>query len=403
MSFNGPLDGYRVLEFGHMVMGPTCGLILADLGAEVIKIEPQGTGDKTRQLGSFGTGFFCTYNRNKKSFAVDLKSDQGKQLVLELTQSADVVTENFREGTMEKLGLGYEELKKVNPGLVYCSMRGFLKGPYEHRAALDEVVQMMGGLAFMTGPEGRPSRVGASVNDIMGGMFGVIGILAALLRRGDSDDGALVKSGLFETCALLMAQHVATYLRTETPSKSLFERESQPWPVYDLFATREGNRIFVGLVTDGQWVSFCKKFGLNDWLEDPTLQNTQDRVIARDRILKRLNEIFAAMDLATAEAQLDKVGCPFAPVARPEDLLGDRHLNESGGLLQVEIEPGKLGKIPNLPLQIDNQRPDLRIQPPRVGEHTRELVSALGHDVSEIDEYIESGVLSEDARLHVTG
>jgi crotonobetainyl-CoA:carnitine CoA-transferase CaiB-like acyl-CoA transferase len=177
-----PLAGIRVVEFTHMVMGPTCGMILGDLGAEVIKVEPL-TGDNTRKLLGSGAGFFSMFNRNKKSIAVDTKDPRGRELVLKLVASADVFSENFKAGTMARLGLDYASLAALNPRLVYVSHKGFLPGPYEHRTALDEVVQMMGGLAYMTGPEGRPLRAGASVNDIMGGMFGAIGALAALAQR----------------------------------------------------------------------------------------------------------------------------------------------------------------------------------------------------------------------------
>jgi crotonobetainyl-CoA:carnitine CoA-transferase CaiB-like acyl-CoA transferase len=397
---NPPLEGIRVLEFGHMVMGPSCGLILADLGAEVIKIEPQGKGDKTRYLESFGSGFHCTFNRNKKSLAIDLKSEEGRSIILDLVKSSDLVTENFREGTLDKLGLGYESIKAVNPQIIYCSMKGFLSGPYQNRAALDEVVQMMGGLAYMTGPPGRPSRTGASVNDIMGGMFGVIGILSALYQREKTGNGCLIKSGLFENCVLLMAQHIASYERTGKPSKSLFERETQPWPVYDLFNTKDGEQIFIGLVTDGQWVKFCQEFGLRDFLDDPELQDNASRVATRnDRILPRLASIISRCSLEEIVPRLDNVGCPYAPVAKPESLLDDVHLNESDGFVDVEIEPGKMGRIPRLPLQYDHWRPDLRLQPPLVGEHSRELLYALGHTEEEVDRMISERTLSETPRV----
>lgn len=397
---NLPLEGIRVLEFGHMVMGPSCGLILADLGAEVIKVEPQGKGDKTRYLASYGSGFHCTFNRNKKSLSVDLKSEKGRSIVLDLVKSSDLITENFREGTLDKLGLGYESVKAVNPQIIYCSMKGFLSGPYQDRAALDEVVQMMGGLAYMTGPPGRPARAGASVNDIMGGMFGVIGILSALYQREKTGGGSLVKSGLFENCVLLMAQHIASYERTGKPSKPLFERETQPWPVYDLFNTKDGEQIFLGLVTEGQWVKFCQEFELQDFLDDPGLQDNASRVANRDdRILPRLRSIISGFSIEEIVARLDNVGCPYAPVAKPESLLDDVHLNESGGFLDVEIEPGRMGRIPRLPLQYDDWRPGLRLQPPLVGEHTRELLYALGHTEEEVDRMISEQTLSETPRV----
>jgi len=395
---NPPLEGIRVLEFGHMVMGPSCGLILADLGAEVIKIEPQGKGDKTRHLGSFGSGFHCTFNRNKKSLAVDLKSEEGRTIVLDLVKSSDVVTENFREGTLEKLGFGYESVKAINPQIIYCSMKGFLSGPYQNRTALDEVVQMMGGLAYMTGPPGRPSRVGASVNDIMGGMFGVIGILSALFQREKTKSGSLIKSGLFENCVLLMAQHIASYERTGKPSRSLFERDTQPWPVYELFNANDGEQIFIGLVTDGQWVKFCQEFELQDLLDDPELQDNDSRVAARNQILPRLASIISKYSIEEIVTRLDNVGCPYAPVAKPEDLLEDTHLNESGGFLDVEIEPGKMGRIPRIPLQYDHGRLGLRLQPPFVGEHTRELLYALGYTEEEVDRLISEKMFGETPR-----
>ena len=166
----GLLAGIKVVEFTHMVMGPAAGLVLADLGAEVIKVEPVG-GDKTRRLRGSGAGYFSMYNRNKKSLAVDLKSPEGKGIALKLIEQADVFIENFRPGALDKLGFGYDALSSLNPQLIYCSEKGFLDGPYAHRTALDEVAQMMGGLAYMTGPPGRPLRAGSSVIDVTGGML----------------------------------------------------------------------------------------------------------------------------------------------------------------------------------------------------------------------------------------
>lgn len=379
-------------------MGPSCGLILADMGAEVIKVEPTGSGDKTRHLKSFGTGFHRTFNRNKKSLSIDMKSPQGKAIVLDLICSADVLTENFRDGALERLGLGSEALKEINPDLIYCSMKGFLTGPYQNRAALDEVVQMMGGLAYMTGPAGRPARAGASVNDIMGGMFGVIGILGALLQRKADGKGHFVKSGLFENCALLMAQHIASFEKTQQPSESLFERRNQPWPVYELFETKDQKQIFIGIVTDGHWQNFCDEFNLVEFKADPELQDNAGRVAAREKILPVLGELAGRHTLDDMELKLDRLGCPFAPVHKPEDLLDDKHLIESGGLLDVEIEPGKLGMLPGLPLEYDESRFAVRQQPPLIGEHSRELLRSLGHDDAEIDKLLKSGVLSETAR-----
>ena len=297
-----PLAGVRVIEFSHMVMGPTCGMVLADLGADVIKVEPAPAGDNTRRLTGTGVGFFPTFNRNKRSFCVDMKKPAGRELVLKLIAQADVVLENFRPGAMDKLGLGYEYLSKLNPRLIYCSCKGFLPGPYEHRSALDEVVQMMGGLAYMTGPPGQPLRAGSSVNDIMGGLFAVIGVLSALRQREVTGCGSLVQSGLFETNMVLVAQHMARVaLEGKEPPPYGDPKMEKPWPLYDVFRTADPDaQVFVGVVTDTQWRSFCSAFGLDDLLHDPSLDSMQKLAAARPRILARVSEIFGKLSKAVS-------------------------------------------------------------------------------------------------------
>jgi len=371
-----PLAGVRVVEFVHVVMGPTCGLILADLGAEVIKVEPLD-GDHTRKLVASGAGFFPTYNRNKKSFAVDLKSPRGKEAVLKLIASADVVTENFRPGAMDKLGFGYDAMKKIKPEVIYCSLKGFLPGPYDHRTGLDEVVQMMGGLAYMTGGRFGPLRAGASVNDVMGGMFGAIAILAALHQRNATGKGQYVQSALFENNAFLMAQHMMEGLMTGKPVTPMPDRV-RAWALYDNFKTSDGELVFVGVVTDTQWKIFCEAFGLADLLADPGLATNPQRVEARPRIVPIVTEIFSRM---TKQALMDKceaLGLPFAPIAKPEDLFEDPHLNASGGLAPVTLLNGKKTKVPILPIEMDGARFGTRLDVPAVGEHTRELLAGLG-------------------------
>ena len=371
-----PLGGVRVVEFVHVVMGPTCGLILADLGAEVIKVEPLD-GDHTRKLVASGAGFFPTYNRNKKSFAVDLKSPRGREAVLKLIASADVVTENFRPGAMDKLGFGYAAMKKIKPEVIYCSLKGFLPGPYDHRTGLDEVVQMMGGLAYMTGGRFGPLRAGASVNDVMGGMFGAIAILAALHQRNATGKGQYVQSALFENNAFLMAQHMMEGLMTGKPVTPMPDRV-RAWALYDNFKTSDGELVFVGVVTDTQWKIFCEAFDLADLLADPGLATNPQRVEARPRIVPIVTEIFSRM---TKQALMDKceaLGLPFAPIAKPEDLFEDPHLNASGGLAPVTLLNGKKTKVPILPIEMDGARFGTRLDVPAVGEHTRELLAGLG-------------------------
>jgi crotonobetainyl-CoA:carnitine CoA-transferase CaiB-like acyl-CoA transferase len=391
MSQSLPLAGVRVVEFCHVVMGPTCGLVLADLGAEVIKVEPLD-GDHTRKLVASGAGFFPTYNRNKKSLAVDLKSPQGREVVLKLIASADVVTENFRPGAMDKLGLGYEAVKQLKPQIVYCSLKGFLPGPYEHRTGLDEVVQMMGGLAYMTGGRFGPLRAGASVNDVMGGVFGAVAILAALNQRHATGRGQYVQSALFENNAFLMAQHMMEGLATGKPVSPMPDRV-RAWALYDNFKTSEGELVFVGVVTDTQWKIFCEAFGLRDLLDDPSLKTNPQRVEARPRILPVVTQIFSRMRKQELMDKCEKLGLPFAPIAKPEDLFDDPHLNASGGLTPVTLPNGTPTKVPNLPIEMDGARFGTRLDIPKVGEHTREVLAGLGYDAATIAEYAAKNII----------
>jgi crotonobetainyl-CoA:carnitine CoA-transferase CaiB-like acyl-CoA transferase len=377
-----PLEGIRVVEFAHMVMGPSCGLVLADLGAEVIKVEPLA-GDNTRRLEAAGAGFFPVFNRNKKSLAVDLQKNEGKQIVKRLLASADVLTENFRPGALDKLGFSFDSLKTINPRLIYCSLKGFLKGPYEHRLALDEVTQMMGGLAYMTGLPDRPLRAGSSVIDIMGGTFAAVGILAALREREKTGRGTRVTSSLFESTAYLVAQHMAQFeLTGEAPPPMSVKRPA--WGIYDIFDTAGGGRLFVGVVTDTQWDVFCTAFGAADLAADPRLKSNGLRVKERAWLVPRINEMLKKHTQAELTAKLEQIGLPFAPIAKPWDLLDDPHLNASGGLLDTKLN-GKSIRVPALPLALDGKRLTKRTDPPRVGEHGRELLAELGCSPQEIE------------------
>src|SRR5437773_2875999 len=322
-----------------MVMGPSCGLVLADVGADVAKVEPL-RGDNTRRLEAAGAGFFPVFNRNKKSLAVDLARPEGKRIVLKLLETADVLTENFRPGALDRLGFSYEILRKENPKLIYCSLKGFLKGPYEHRLALDEVVQMMGGLAYMTGLPDRPMRAGASVNDIMGGMFGVIAIQAALAERQRTGRGRYIQSALYENNVFLMAQAMMCETVTGQPSIPYSVKDS-PWPVYDLFDTSDGSKLFVTIVGEEQWQAFCRAFDREIWLSDPRFASGQDRVDCRGWLIPEIASIFKQWAKAELSAVLEKLGLPYAPVNTPGDLFADQHLNASGGLADIRLPDGR--------------------------------------------------------------
>jgi crotonobetainyl-CoA:carnitine CoA-transferase CaiB-like acyl-CoA transferase len=386
-----PLADIRIAEFCHVVMGPTCGLVLADLGAEVIKVEPL-EGDHTRKLVASGAGFFPTYNRNKKSFAVDLKAPEGRAAVLKLVASADAVIENFRPGAMDKLGFGYEAVSKLKPAVIYCSMKGFLAGPYDHRTGLDEVVQMMGGLAYMTGGRYGPLRAGASVNDVMGGMFGAIAILAALHQRESTGKGQYVQSALFENNAFLVAQHMMEGLASRKPVPPMPDR-TRAWAVYDNFKTRDGELVFVGVVTDTQWRIFCDAFRLADLLADPALATNPQRVEARPRLVPIVAGLFAKMTKQELMDRCEALGLPFAPIAKPDDLFDDPHLNASGGLTPITLPDGRKTKVPNLPIEMDGMRFGTRLDLPRVGEHTREVLASLGYGADEVNALVSRRIV----------
>ena len=384
-----PYAGLRVVEFTHMVMGPTCGMVLGDLGAEVIKVEPP-KGDNTRRLLGVGAGFFPMFNRNKKSLVLDLHTPEGKEAVLKLIATADVVSENFKTETMQKLGLDYESLKALNPRLVYVSHKGFLPGPYDHRTALDEVVQMMGGLAYMTGRSGDPLRAGSSVNDIMGGLFGAIGAMAALKQREVTGLGQKVESALFENNVFLVAQHMMQYAMTGVPANPMPERIS-PWGIYDVFQVKPADvstdgpgQIFLAVVSDTQWAIFCQAFGFEDLKADERLATNNGRVLARDWLMPALRERLAGHTVAELVDKFEAAGLPFAPITRPHDLLDDPHLLATGGLAPIRLPDGaRAGEEAStvlFPFTLDGERPGVRLSPPRLGEHSEALLRSLGYD-----------------------
>ena len=378
-----PFAGIRVVEFTHMVMGPTCGMVLADLGAEVIKIEPLA-GDNTRKLMGSGSGFFPMFNRNKKSIALDLQSEGGKQAALKLIATADIVSENFKPGTMAKLGLDYATLSKLDERLIYVSHKGFLPGPYDHRTALDEVVQMMGGLAYMTGRTGDPLRAGSSVNDIMGGMFGAIGAMAALVQRAATGLGQEVQSALFENNVFLVAQHMMQFAVTGQPAAPMPSRISA-WAVYDVFTVKDGEQIFLAVVSDTQWAAFCNAFALPELQADPRLVTNNDRVRARSWLMPVLRAHLAAFSAAELSSVFEKNVLPFAPITQPQDLFDDAHLLSTGGLAPMLLPDGRATRVPLMPITLAGERPGVRLNPPRLGEHTDALLNEVGYSAEQIE------------------
>ena len=390
-----PYAGVRVVEFTHMVMGPTCGMVLGDLGADVIKVEPID-GDKTRNLLGSGAGFFPMFNRNKKSIAVDMKTPEGIEIIKKLVASADVVSENFKPGTMAKLGLDYETLKKSNPKVIYVSHKGFLPGPYDHRTALDEVVQMMGGLAYMTGPEERPLRAGTSVNDIMGGIFGAIGVMAALRQRDMTGKGQEVQSSLFENNIFLVGQHMMQYAVTGKAAKPMPSRISA-WAIYDVFEVQGSEKIFLAVVSDTQWKIFCDAFSFDDLYADPSLKSNNQRVEARPSLIPEIKKRLVNFSAKQISEIFEKNGLPYAPITRPEQLFDDPHLLATGGLAPITLtdgpKAGTLTAAPLLPISMDGKRLGIRHNPPQMGEQTGEILAELGYSKDQISALSANGAI----------
>ena len=387
-----PLAGIKVLEMGHLVLGTSCSMILADMGAEVIKIERAPQGEDTRRLKGFGTGLFHYFNRNKKSLVVDLKSEGGKAALTRLIETADVFLENYGPGAVDRLGFSYEECAKINPRLIYCTLKGFMPGPYENRPSLDNLVQMMGGLAYMTGPAGRPLRAGASVTDIMGGTYGAMGIITALYERTRTGRGRRVRATLFEATAFLVGQHMAGCAISGEPLPPWPEGEN-PWAVYDLFPTREGKMVFIGIISDRHWLNFCDAFAFQTLADDEGLATNEGRMARQEELNTWLTNAFAAMPEADVLVACEKAKIPFAPVSKPEDLFDDPHLNQSGGLVETVLADGSTTKLPKIPLRLEGHDFGLRHEPPRIGEGGLDALRAAGFTEQEIQDLVDTGAV----------
>lgn len=394
-----PLAGLRVLEFSHTVMGPTAGLIFAELGADVIKVEPAPKGDHTRGLGGFAAGFFAAFSRNKRSIAVDLKKPQGQAVIHRLVPTVDLVLENYGPGTMERLGCGYDQLAPLNPRLIYLALKGYLAGPYENRPALDEVVQFQTGLAFMTGPIGQPLRAGASVVDILGAVFGVVAAQAALRERDQTGKGQRVSSALFESAAFLMSTHMAGMTATGLEARPMPARRGA-WAIYEVFKTAGDGQLFIGVTSDQQWTRFVEAFSLQDLAADPRLASNLLRLQERVWLIPALQDVLAKIPQPVIETRCERANVSWARVGQPGDLFTDPHLLATGGLLDVFISriggaEGKKVGLPALPIEFgpDRVRGGISRQSPTMGEHSREVLAEAGFSAPDIACLLESGTV----------
>ena len=384
-----PLDGLRVLELGHIIAGPSAGLLLADLGADVIKVERPGQGDQTRGMPAGNGANFHFLNRNKRSIAVDLKgSSEGRELFLRLARRSDLVIDNFAHGAVEALGLGYEVLSRENPALIYLAVKGFLPGPYEARPFLDELAQMSAGLAFMTGPRGQPMRAGASIVDVGAAAYGIVAVLAALHQRTQTGRGQKITSGLYETTVFWVGQWLANYAATGEPSVPMPEIRQgtrMGWGIYQLFTAADGEQVFIGITSNAHWERFCAEFKLDDLLADPALDDNAKRVAARGWLPARIGEEMARHPSGELAERLERARVPFAPLRRPDQLVDDPHLNASQQFVETPLPGRGLAKLPKLPVKSSAFELGLRRPAPRLGEHTAEVLQEFGLTKDEID------------------
>lgn len=391
-----PLEGIRVLELGHIVAGPTAGLILADLGADVIKIEDPSRGGDQARKSPMGASTFYFLNRNKKSFAVNLRQPEGKKLFIKFAAGCDVLLDNYAPGVLERLEVDYDTVSKFNPRIIYCSIHGFLKGPYERRPALDEVAQMMGGIAYMTGLKDQPMRIGASVTDISVATYAVIGILAALLQRNITGRGQRLTSGLFETVVFWVGQHLAHYAMSgEAPLPMPVRKMGARfrWGVFDLFRAADGKQVFIGVTSDRHWEAFCRAFQQTELGSRSDLRDNEARTRARDWLLPRIQEIVGAYGCKEVMNKLNKAEVPYAPVNTPADLYEDPYLTGHPNRLLPVNAGQKTVRLPALPIESGAFEFSVRRQPPRLGEHTRDVLEELGLSDAEIDRLAKNNVV----------
>ena len=392
-----PLKGVRVLELSHIVAGPSAGLILGDLGADVVKIEHPSVGDTARSNSSNGATFL-TYNRNKRYLALDLKGAKGREVFERLVKTSDVVLDNFAPDALNRLGLGYEWGCKVNPRIIYCSIKGFLPGPYSDRPFLDELAQMAGGLAYLTGLKDQPMRAGASITDIGAASYGVMGILAALYRRQITGRGDYIESGLYETIVFWISQYVtrAQLTGTNPPargSRSSGMGQAMGWGVYQLFATSGGRKIFIAVTANRHWKALCDVLGFGDWKNAAEFGSNKKRSAEKVRIAERITEVVKLCDFDDLSDRLYKAGVPFAPVNTPLDLLEEKHLKEGDRWMPVRI-PGRDLKVPKIPFaMLTTEDFSVRENPGPLGEHTDSILSELGYSDSEIEALKTSDVV----------
>lgn len=403
-----PLKGVRVLELSHIVAGPSGGMMLGDLGADVIKVEHPSTGDTARSQANEGNTFY-TYNRNKQFLALDLRQAKGKAIFEKLVKQSDIVLDNFAPGALQRLGLDYSWGSKINPRIIYCSVKGFLPGPYGDRPFLDELAQMAGGIAYLTGFEGKPMRAGASITDIGAATYGVMGILAALYRREQTGVGDCIEAGLYETVVFWISQYITgAQLSGKNPpprgEQTSGMGKAMGWGVYQLFPTKGGKPVFIAVTGNRHWVGLCDVLGFDDWKNSAEFNTNRKRTAEKWRIAERITAATQLLTYDDITARLYKALVPYAPVGTPLDILADKHMGEAGRWMQLKVGDKQL-KVPKLPFAMGGTEDfEAAKQPAFLGEHTDTILASIGYTPAEVAALkAEKVVLRSNKMLNIEG
>ncbi len=390
------LEGIKVLDLSRALAGPYCTMLLGDMGADVIKIERPGKGDDSRAWGppfiEGESAYFLSINRNKKSITLNLKSEKGKEILFKLIKISDVLIETNRPGVMEKLGLSFEEVKNVNPKIVYCSISGFGQtGPYKLRPGFDQVIQGMGGLMSITGEENRPPiKVGVAITDVGAGMYAAIGILAALLRRDKTGKGEYIDVSMLDGTISWLTYQSGRYFASGEVPKPMGSGHPLIVP-YQAFKTKDVY-INIAVGNDSLWRKFCETIGLNI-ADDPKFSTNAKRVENKEELIKILNEILSKKTGKEWLEILNKAGIPCGPIYKLNDIFSDPHVLSRG--MVSEIEHPKAGKIKltGVPIKFKNSPGKIRLHPPLLGENNFEILEEIGYKKEEIEKFREEGVI----------
>lgn len=390
------LEGVRILDLTRVLAGPYASMVLSDLGAEIIKIETPGHGDDSRGYGPFLNGesaYFMSINRNKKSLTLNLKTEEGKKIFFRLLKDADVVLENFRPGTMDKLGLAYEELEKANPGIIYAACSGFgHSGPYSQKAAYDIIVQAMSGMMSITGtPDGPPTRTGASIGDITAGLFTAIGIVSALYNRKETGKGQKVDVAMLDCQVAILENAVARYFISGKSPEPIGNRHPSISP-FSVFSASDGY-IIVAAGNDFLWKKWCEAVGRNDLADDPRFKTNSDRTEHWELLEEIMNDVIGAKTVEEWLDLFEKSGIPSSPINNLEKVV--QHPQVLAREMIVYQEHPVAGRVmmPGIPIKLSKTPGEITTPAPLLGEHTQSILNGLGYTDDDISRLKEQGVI----------